>query len=135
MLTAVQVSFGIVVFVALRTNDCQQTRSNHGDMRQIAVVAGEFVVMLAEICSGDDMKPSRSFQQALDRLEMRVHLIIFLPSSLDRHHRKLHDIAQQCNELGRRNVFWRFLQQGVDQNSISGINQDLQNAVAEFQVP
>ena len=64
-----------------------------------------------------------------------IHLAIFLPSSLDKHHRKLHDIAQQCNELGRRNVFWRFLQQGVDQNRLSGIKQDLQNAVAEFQVP
>ena len=50
------------------------------------------------------------------------------------HHRKLHDIAQQCNELGRRNVLWRFFQQGVDQNSLSGIKQDLQNAVVEFQV-
>ena len=65
-------------------------------------------------------------------------MIIFLPSSLDKlyhDHRKLHDIAQQCNELGRRNVFWRFLQQGVDQSSLSGIKQDLQNAVTEFQVP
>ena len=64
-----------------------------------------------------------------------MHLIIFLPSSLDKHRRKMHDIAQQCNELGRRNVFWRFFQQGVDQNSLSGMKQDLQNAVVEFQVP
>ena len=69
LLTAVQVSYRLLVFVALRTNDCQQTRSNHGDMKQIAAVAGEFVVMLAETCAGDEMKPSRSFQQALDRLE------------------------------------------------------------------
>ena len=69
LLTAVQVSFRILVCVALRTNDCQQTRSNHGDMRQIAAVAGEFVVMLAETCAGDEMKPSRAFQQALSRLE------------------------------------------------------------------
>ena len=69
LLTAVQVSLRILVFVALRTNDCQQTRSNHGDMRQIAAVAGEFVVMLAETCAGDKMKPSRQFQQALGRLE------------------------------------------------------------------
>ena len=48
LLTAVQVSFRILVYVALRTNNCQQTHSNHGDMRQIAAVAGEFVVMLAE---------------------------------------------------------------------------------------
>ena len=59
----------------------------------------------------------------------------FLPSSLDKHCRKLQDIAGQCNELSRRNIFWRFFQQGVDQNSLSGIKQDLQNAVAEFQVP
>ena len=72
LLMAVQVSFKfrILVFVALRTNDCQQTRSNHGDMRQITAVAGEFVVMLAEACAGDEMKPSRPFQQALARLEM-----------------------------------------------------------------
>ena len=38
-------------------------------MRQIAAVAGEFVVMLAEICAGDEMKPSPPFQQALGRLE------------------------------------------------------------------
>ena len=69
LLTAVQVSFRMLVFVALRTNDCQQTRSNHGDMRQFATVAGEFVVMLAETCAGDEIKPSRPFQQALDRLE------------------------------------------------------------------
>ena len=69
LLTAVQVSFWIFVFVAMRTNDWQQTRSNHGDMRQIAAVAGEFVVMLAETCAGDEMKPSRRFQQALSRLE------------------------------------------------------------------
>ena len=69
LLTAVQVSFWILAFVALRTNDCQQTRSNHGDVRQIAAVAGEFVVMLAETCAGDEMKPSRPFQQALRRLE------------------------------------------------------------------
>ena len=69
LLTAVQVSFRILVFVALRTNDFQQTRSNHGDMRHIATVAGEFVVMLAETCAGDEMKPSRPFQQALARLE------------------------------------------------------------------
>ena len=69
LMTAVQVSFRIVVFVALRTNDCQQTRSNHGDMRQITAVAGEFVVMLAETCARDEMKPSRHFQQALGRLE------------------------------------------------------------------
>ena len=104
-------------------------------MRQIAAVAGEFVVMLAEICAGDEMKPSRSFQQALGRLDMWVHLIIFLLSSLDKHHRKLHVIVQQCNELSHRNVFWRFLQQGVDQNSLLGIKQDLHNAITEFQVP
>jgi hypothetical protein len=69
LLTAVQMSYRILVFVTSRTNDCQQTRSNHGDMRQIAAIAGEFVVALAEICSGDEMKPSRPFQQALDRLE------------------------------------------------------------------
>ena len=69
LLTAVQVSYRILVFVTSRTNDCQQTRSNHGDMRQIAAVAGEFVVMLAETCAGDEMKPSRPFQQALGRLE------------------------------------------------------------------
>ena len=69
LLTAVQVGFRIPVSAALRANDCQQTRSNHGDMRQIAAVAGEFVVMLAETCAGDEMKPSRPFQQALNRLE------------------------------------------------------------------
>ena len=69
LLTAVQVSFWILVFVVMRTNDCQQTRSNHGDMRQIATVAGEFVVMLAETCAGNEMKPSRPFQKALSRLE------------------------------------------------------------------
>ena len=68
LLTAVQVSF-LIVSVALRINDCQQTRSNHGDMRQIAAVAGEFVVMLAEACAGGEIKPSRPFQQALGRLE------------------------------------------------------------------
>ena len=68
-LMAVQVSFRILVFVTLRTNDFQQTRSNHGDMRQITAVAGQFVVMLAEACAGDEMKPSRPFQQALVRLE------------------------------------------------------------------
>ena len=69
MLTAVQVSFQILAFVASRTNDCQQTRSNHGDMRQIAAAAAEFVIILAETCAGDEMKPSRAFQQALSRLE------------------------------------------------------------------
>ena len=69
LLTAVQVSIRIFEFVVLRTNDCQQTRSNHGDMRQIAAVAGEFVVMLAEICAGNEIIPSRPFQQALDRFE------------------------------------------------------------------
>ena len=69
LLTAVHVSFQIVVIIALRTNDCQQTRSNHGDMRQIAGVAGEFVIMLAETCAGDEVKPSRPFQQALGRFE------------------------------------------------------------------
>jgi hypothetical protein len=69
LLTAVHVSFRIVVFEALRTNDCQQTRSNHGDMRQIAAVAGDFVIMLAETCAGDEMEPSRPFQQALSRFE------------------------------------------------------------------
>ena len=69
LLTAVQVSFWILVFVALRTNDFQQTRSNHGDMRQIAAVAGEFVVMLAETCAGDEMETSRPFQLALGRFE------------------------------------------------------------------
>ena len=58
-----------------------------------------------------------------------------LSSSFDKHHRKLHDIAQQCDEISRRNVFWRFLQPRVDQDSLSGMKQDLQNAVAEFQVP
>ena len=38
-------------------------------MRQIAAVAGEFVIMLAETCAGDEMKPSRPFQQALGRIE------------------------------------------------------------------
>ena len=61
LLTAVQVSFWILILVALRTNNCQQTRSNHGDIRQIAAVAGEFVVMLAETCAGDEMNPSRPF--------------------------------------------------------------------------
>ena len=69
LLTAVQVSFWIFVFVAMRTNDCQQTRSNHGDMRQIAAVAAEFVVVLAETCAGGEIKPSRPFQQALSRFE------------------------------------------------------------------
>ena len=57
------------------------------------------------------------------------------PSSLDKHHRKLHNIAQQCNELSCRNVFWRFLQQGVDQSGLLAMKQELQNAVEEFQVP
>ena len=44
-------------------------------MRQIAAVAGESVVMLAvvmlaETCAGDEIKPSRPFQQALGGLEM-----------------------------------------------------------------
>ena len=69
LLTAVQVSFRILVFVILRTNYCQQTRSNHGDMRQIAAVAGEFVILLAETCAEDEIKPSRPFQQALSRFE------------------------------------------------------------------
>jgi hypothetical protein len=69
LLSAVQVSFRILVFVVLRTNDCQQTRSNHGDIRQIAAVAGEFVILLAEACAGDEIKPSRPFQQALHRFE------------------------------------------------------------------
>ena len=56
-------------------------------------------------------------------------------SSLDKHHRKLHSIAQRCNELGRRDVFWRFFQQEVDRGRLSGIKQNLQNAVTEFQVP
>ena len=43
-------------------------------MSQIATVAGEFVVMLAETCAGDEMKPSRPFQQALSRLEECVRL-------------------------------------------------------------
>ena len=64
---AVQVSIQILVFVALRTNDCQRTRSNHGDMKHIGAVAGEFVVMLAETCAGDEIKPSHLFQQALGR--------------------------------------------------------------------
>ena len=68
LLTAVQVSYRILVCVTSRTNDCQQTRSNHGDMRQIAAIAGELVVMLAETCAGDEMEPSRPFQQALGRL-------------------------------------------------------------------
>ena len=38
-------------------------------MRQIAVVAGEFVMMLAEICAGDERRPSRPFQHALGRFE------------------------------------------------------------------
>ena len=69
LLAAVQVSFRILILVALRTKTCQQTRSNHGDMRQIAAVAGGFVIMLAETCAGDEMNPSRPFQQALGRLE------------------------------------------------------------------
>ena len=69
LLSAVQVSLRILVFVAFRINDCQQTRSNHDDMRQMAALAGEFVVMLAETCAGDEMKPSRSFRKVLGRLE------------------------------------------------------------------
>ena len=32
-------------------------------MRQVATVAGEFVVMLAAECAGDEIKLSRPFQQ------------------------------------------------------------------------
>jgi hypothetical protein len=35
-------------------------------MRQVATVAGEFVVMLGVVCAGDEMKPSPRFQQALN---------------------------------------------------------------------
>ena len=59
---------------------------------------------------------------------------LFLSSTLDKHHSKLRDIAQQCDELSRHNVFWRFFQQGADLNSISSLKQDLQSAIAEFQV-
>jgi hypothetical protein len=38
-------------------------------MRQVATLAGEFVITLAVACAGDEMKPSRPFQQALDRLQ------------------------------------------------------------------
>lgn len=38
-------------------------------MRQIAAVAREFVVMLAETCAGDEIEPSGPFQQGLDRFE------------------------------------------------------------------
>ena len=69
LLSAVQVSSRILEFVAFRTNDCQQTRSNHDDMRQMAALAGEFVVTLAETCAGDEMKPSRSFRKVLGRFE------------------------------------------------------------------
>ena len=54
LLTAVEVSFRILVLVALRPNDFQQTCSNHDDMRQMAAVGVEFVVMLAETCAGDE---------------------------------------------------------------------------------
>ena len=60
---------------------------------------------------------------------------IFMPSSVDDFYSKLRDIAQKCSELSRRNVLWRFFQQGGDKNSLSAIKQDLQNAVLQFQVP
>ena len=65
-------------------------------------------------------------QQALDKLEKWVDLII-LPFFLDNHD------SQQCDELIRRNTLWRFLHQGVDQNDLSAIKRDLQNAVEQFE--
>jgi hypothetical protein len=38
-------------------------------MKQVATVAGEFVVTLAVACAGNEMKPSRPFRQALDKFE------------------------------------------------------------------
>ena len=60
---------------------------------------------------------------------------IFLPSSVDDLNSKLHDVALTCSELSRRNVLWRFFQQGGDQKDLSAMKQDLQNAVLQFQVP
>ena len=37
------------------------------DTISVATVAEEFVVMLAVECAGDEMNPSRQFQQALNR--------------------------------------------------------------------
>ena len=123
-------------FVALPTNDYQQTRSNLDDMTHVATVAGEFVVTLAVACAGDEVKPSRPFQHALDELQKWVHLRFSYPplSSIYNHCSKLHDIAEKCNELSHHNVLWRFFQQGVDQGGLSAMKQDLHNAVVQFQV-
>lgn len=68
LLKAVDVS--LRNYVAFLTNsDHQQTHSNFDDMRQVATVAGEFVVTLAVVCCGDEVEPSLRFQQALDRFQ------------------------------------------------------------------
>src|SRR5271155_486950 len=95
-------------------------------MKQVATVEGEFVIMLAVICASVSTS-SRQVPEVSD-------LLTFLPSSVDNHHSKLHDITQQCDELSYCNIFWRLLQQGVDKNGLSAIKENLQNAIQQFQV-
>jgi len=59
----------LVASVACLLTAVQQTRSNLDEMRQVATVAGEFVVMLAVACVRDKVEPSCSFRQAMNKFQ------------------------------------------------------------------
>ena len=105
-------------------------------MNQIATIAGEFIVSLAQICSDRQMTPTVQFKQARDTfLECVIPLIVIaVQVNTNGHNRKLHDVAQKCINLSQLTLLSRFFQQALHKDELLGIKQSLQYAVGKFQV-
>ncbi|EDQ98767.1 tetratricopeptide repeat-containing protein [Laccaria bicolor S238N-H82] len=93
-----------------------QTRSNYDEMNQVAATAGIFVVSCAVICSESTVGPSEKLKRALNE---------FIKT--------LGSIAGECDELSRRNLLSRYLQQSAHMGDLQAIRVRLNDAIQLFQ--
>ncbi|KIJ96372.1 hypothetical protein K443DRAFT_73178, partial [Laccaria amethystina LaAM-08-1] len=93
-----------------------QTRSNYDEMKQVAAIAGEFVVSCAVICSESTMGPSEKLKRALNEFT-----------------KTLESIAGECDTLSRLNLLSRYLKQSSHMGDLQAIRIRLNTAIQLFQ--
>ena len=105
-------------------------------MKEVAAIAGEFVVSCAVICSESTVGPSEKLKQALNKFTMSVTAVvsgncIVLTRNL---RRALGSIATECDELSQRSLLSRYLQQSPHMDDLQAIRLRLNTAIQLFQV-
>ena len=105
-------------------------------MKQLAALAGEFVVSCAVICSERAVGPSDKLERTLNEFTKWVTAVvsgnyIVLTQNL---HRTLRSIAEECDKLSKLKPFSRYLKQSAHMGDLQDIRKRLDYAIQLFQV-